>query len=123
MQIDSSLAAIVTGGASGLGAAVARHLAGRGAKVAVMDLDSARGEALAGEIGAVFCRVDVTSEVNVDDAFMRARSANGQERVLVNCAGTADAFKTAGRDKVTGKIGHYALDKFERTIQINLIGT
>jgi NAD(P)-dependent dehydrogenase (short-subunit alcohol dehydrogenase family) len=123
MKIDSSISAIVTGGASGLGEAAARRLAALGAKVSLLDLDSDRGEAVAREIGGVFCRVDITSHAQVLDAFRDARAAFGQERVLVNCAGTADAFKTAGRDKATGEVGHYPLDKFERTIQINLIGT
>ena len=123
MKIDSSTVAVVTGGASGLGAATARRLAALGARVAVFDMDAARGEALASEIGGLFCRVDVTSAADVDAAFARARAAIGQERVLVNCAGTADAFKTASRDKSSGAIGHYPLDRFERTIQINLVGT
>ncbi len=123
MIINSSTVAIVTGGASGLGAAIARRLAALGAKVALFDMDAVRGDALAREIGGVFCKVDVTCESDVDAAFATARAALGQERVLVNCAGTADAVKTAGRDKASGAIRHYPLDSFERTIQINLIGT
>ncbi len=123
MKIDSSTVAIVTGGASGLGAATARRLAGLGARVAVFDRDDGGGAAPAREIGGVFCRVDVTSEPDVDAAFARARSAIGQERVLVNCAGTGNAIKTAGRDKASGAIRHFPLDSFERTIQINLIGS
>jgi NAD(P)-dependent dehydrogenase (short-subunit alcohol dehydrogenase family) len=123
MKIDSSISAIVTGGASGLGEAAARRLAALGAKVAVLDLDSDRGDALAREIGGAFCKVDITSDAQVHDALTSARASVGQERVLVNCAGIADAFKTASRDKATGAIGHHPLDKFERAIQINLIGT
>jgi NAD(P)-dependent dehydrogenase (short-subunit alcohol dehydrogenase family) len=123
MKVDSSTVAVVTGGASGLGAATARRLSELGAQVAVFDMDAVRGDALAREIGGVFCKVDVTSEPDVDAAFARARSAIGQERVLVNCAGTGNAVKTAGRDKASGAIRHFPLDDFERTIQINLIGS
>ena len=102
MQLDSSIAAVVTGGASGLGAATARRLASHGVKVALFDLNAEQGEALAKELGGVFCKVDVTSEEQVDAAFAKARAAHGQERVLVNCAGTGNAVKTASRDKATG---------------------
>jgi NAD(P)-dependent dehydrogenase (short-subunit alcohol dehydrogenase family) len=123
MQLDASIAAIVTGGASGLGAATARRLAGHGVRVALFDLQADLGERVAGEIGGVFCLVDVTKEAEVEAAFARARSLNGQERILVNCAGTGNAYKTAGRDRETGEIKHFPLDAFERIIQINLIGT
>ena len=123
MQLDSSVSAIVTGGASGLGAATVRRLASRGVKVAIFDFNAELGESVAKEVGGVFCKVDVTSEEQVDAAFAKARAANGQERLMVNCAGTGDAIKTAGRDKTTGAAKHYPLAKFERTIQINLIGT
>ena len=123
MQLDSSIAAVVTGGASGLGAATARRLAGHGVKVALFDLNPELGEALAREIGGVFCQVDVTSEEQVDAAFAKARAAHGQERVLVNCAGTGSAVKTASRDKATGEIRHHPLANFEQIIKINLIGT
>ena len=123
MQLDNSIAAIVTGGASGLGAATARRLAGPGVKVALFDLNAELGERVASELGGVFCRVDVTSENEVDAAFARARGLIGQERILINCAGIGGAFKTAGRDRESGEIKHYPLDHFERVIQVNLIGT
>jgi NAD(P)-dependent dehydrogenase (short-subunit alcohol dehydrogenase family) len=123
MQLDGTIAAIVTGGASGLGAATARRLAGHGVKVALFDLNAELGEQVASEIGGVFCRVDVTSEAEVDAAFAQARGRHGQERILINCAGIGGAFKTAGRDRKTGEIKHYPLDHFERVIQVNLIGT
>ncbi len=116
-------AAVVTGGASGLGAATARALAARGVKVAIFDLQADKGEALAAEIGGVFCKVDVTSDDSVDAGFAAARAAHGQERILVNCAGTGNAVKTAGRSKQDGSIKHFPLDAFDRIIQINLIGT
>ena len=123
MQLDSSIAAVVTGGASGLGAATARRLAGHGVKVALFDLNAEQGEALAKELGGVFCKVDVTSDEQVDAGFAKARAAHGQERILVNCAGTGNAVKTAGRDKKTGEPTHFPIDAFNRIIQINLVGT
>ena len=78
MKLNANLSAIVTGGASGLGAATARRLAGHGVKVALFDLNAELGEALAKEIGGVFCQVDVTSEEQVDAGFAKARAALGQ---------------------------------------------
>jgi NAD(P)-dependent dehydrogenase (short-subunit alcohol dehydrogenase family) len=123
MQLDSSISAVITGGASGLGAATARRLAANGVKVALFDLNVEKGEALAAELGGVFCCVDVTSDDQVDTAFAKARAAIGQERILVNCAGTGNAIKTASFDKVTGQPRHFPMADFERIIQINLIGT
>jgi NAD(P)-dependent dehydrogenase (short-subunit alcohol dehydrogenase family) len=116
-------AAVVTGGASGLGEATARALAAAGVKVALFDLNEERGSQVASETGGVFCAVDVTIEASVDEGFKKARSAHGQERILINCAGTSNAIKTASRDRSTGEIKHFPIDKFERLIQINLIGT
>lgn len=123
MKIDDSIAAIVTGGASGLGAATVRTLRKRGAKVAIFDLDADRGEAFAQDIGAVFCKVDITNQDSLDQAFAKARASNGQERILVNCAGIATGEKTAYRDKDTGAAVAHRLASFAKTIQINLIGT
>jgi NAD(P)-dependent dehydrogenase (short-subunit alcohol dehydrogenase family) len=123
MKLDSSISAVITGGASGLGAATARRLAAQGVKVALFDLNEEQGEALARELGGVFCKADVTSEEQVDAAFAKARAAIGQERILVNCAGVGGAFKTASRDKDTGKPKHFPIDAFNRVVQINLIGT
>ena len=123
MKLDSQIAAVITGGASGLGAATARRLAAQGVKVALFDLNEAQGNALARELGGVFCKVDVTSEEQVDAGFAKARAALGQERILVNCAGTGNAIKTASRDKSTGEIRHHPVGGFDRIIQINLIGT
>ncbi len=123
MQLSSDIAAVVTGGASGLGEATARALAERGVRVAILDRDTDRGEKVAGEIGGTFCQVDVTSNEAVDAAFAKAREAHGQERILVNCAGVANAMKTVGRDKETGAIKRYPIHQFELAIQINLIGT
>jgi len=123
MKVDSNTAAVVTGGASGLGAATARALAAKGARVAIFDLQAEKGEAVAAEIGGVFCEVNVTDDASVDAGFAKAREAHGQERVLVNCAGTGNAIKTAGRSKTDGSIKHFPLDAFNWIIQINLVGT
>ncbi|MDO8706450.1 MAG: SDR family NAD(P)-dependent oxidoreductase [Sulfuricaulis sp.] len=123
MKLNNSIAAVVTGGASGLGEAMARCLAKHGVKIALFDMNEAKGEALAKELGGVFCRVNVTSDAEVMAGLAKARAANGQERILVNCAGTGNAFKTASRDKNTGETKHFPIDAFERLIQINLIGT
>jgi len=121
MKLDSNITAVITGGASGLGAATARALAAHGVKVALFDFNAEKGEALAGEIGGVFCKVDVTSDADVDAGFAKSRAALGQERILINCAGTA--VKTASRDKQTREIRHFPIDAFNRIIQINLVGT
>ena len=117
------LSAVVTGGASGLGAATARALAKEGVKVAIFDMNSEKGEAVAAELGGVFCHVNVTDEASVDAGFAKARAVIGQERILVNCAGTGNAIKTASRSNETGDIKHFPLDAFNMIIQINLVGT
>ncbi len=122
MQIDG-VSAVVTGGASGLGEATARALAAKGAKVAIFDRDVERGEKVASEIGGIFCEVDVTSDEKVGAAFDKARGAHGQERILVNCAGVANAVKTVGRDKETKEPKRYPMHQFELAIAINLVGS
>jgi NAD(P)-dependent dehydrogenase (short-subunit alcohol dehydrogenase family) len=117
------ISAVITGGASGLGAATARALAKEGVKVAIFDMNAEKGEAVAAELGGVFCHVNVTDEASVDAGFAKARAAIGQERILVNCAGTGNAIKTASRAKETGEIKHFPLDAFNMIIQINLVGT
>ena len=123
MELNSSVAAVVTGGASGLGEATVRSLAAKGVKVAIFDMNEEKGQKVAGEVGGVFCKCNVTSEEEVDAAFAKAREAHGQERILVNCAGTGNAIKTASRDKNTGETKHFPLDAFNFIIQINLVGT
>jgi len=128
MEVSANTPAIVTGGASGLGAATARAIAAKGAKVAIFDMNEEKGNAMAEELGGVFCKVNVTSEEEVDAGFAKAREAHGQERILVNCAGIGNAIKTASRVKdenggLTGETKHYPLSAFEFVIQVNLIGT
>ncbi len=123
MKLDSGIAAVVTGGASGLGEATARALAAAGVRVALFDMNAERGEAVAAEIGGLFCMADVTSEAAIDAAFLKARAAHGQERILVNCAGTGRSVKTASRNRETGEIQHFPLDLFEQLLRINLVGT
>lgn len=115
--------AVVTGGASGLGEATARALADEGVKIAIFDLNRERGEAVSAAVAGVFCQVDITDDASVEAGFAKARQANGQERILVNCAGRGNAFKTATRSRETGQIVHFPIDAFERIVQINLIGT
>ncbi|NTS63870.1 SDR family NAD(P)-dependent oxidoreductase [Sphingomonas sp. HHU CXW] len=123
MKLDNNVSAVITGGASGLGEATARALAAKGVRVALFDLNEAKGEAVAAELGGVFCKVNVIDEASVDAGFEKARTANGQERILVNCAGTGNAIKTASRSKEDGSIKHFPLDAFNAIIQINLVGT
>jgi len=116
----SGASAIVTGGASGIGAASARLLAKRGAKVVVADLQADKGEALAKEIGGAFCKVDVTNTDDIVNAVEMAKSM-GPLRVLVNSAGIGWAQRTVGKD---GKYESAAnLDAFKKVIAINLIGS
>lgn len=119
----SGVAAIVTGGASGLGEATARALAASGARVTIFDLNVERGSAVALEIGGAFVEVNVTDEVSLDKGFEVARSTHGQERILVNCAGIATGEKTASRDRATGAIAAHRIASFAKTVSINLVGT
>ncbi|PPE71815.1 3-hydroxy-2-methylbutyryl-CoA dehydrogenase [Solimonas fluminis] len=123
MKIDSSLAAVVTGGASGLGLATVKALRQAGAEVAIFDLNEDVGQKAAAETGALFCQCDVLSDESVDAAYAKARAAHGQERVLVCCAGGGNAIPTARRDKNTGEINIFPSDKFEWVLKLNTVGT
>ncbi|NJC40873.1 NAD(P)-dependent dehydrogenase (short-subunit alcohol dehydrogenase family) [Brevundimonas alba] len=123
MKLDGSIAAVVTGGASGLGEGTARAIAATGARVALFDLNEEAGERIAAEIGGVFCKVDVTDDASVAAAFDKARAAHGQERLTVNCAGIASGQKTVSRKKDTGEIRAHDMATFERTVRVNLFGT
>ncbi|PKB14349.1 NAD(P)-dependent dehydrogenase (short-subunit alcohol dehydrogenase family) [Novosphingobium kunmingense] len=103
MKIDNSIAAVVTGGASGLGRASAEALAAAGARVAIFDVNEAGGEEVAKAIGGIFCKVDITSEDSVVAGFEKARAAHGQERILVHCAVVTGGGKTVSFDKETGR--------------------
>ena len=102
MKLEEGMAAVVSGGASGLGKASATALAEAGLKVAIFDVNSADGEAHASAIGGTFCHVDITDEESVVAGFARAREAHGQERVTVHCAMTSRRGKTLGWEKETG---------------------
>jgi NAD(P)-dependent dehydrogenase (short-subunit alcohol dehydrogenase family) len=123
VKIDSSIAAVVTGGASGLGEASARALAAKGARVALFDLNEERAQQVAKEIGGVACKVDVSDEASVEAGFAKARDAHGQERVLVCCAGIGTIGKTVRRDRESGEISHLPVDLYLKTIKVNLLGT
>ncbi|GAA4051677.1 SDR family NAD(P)-dependent oxidoreductase [Parerythrobacter jejuensis] len=123
MEVGANTPAVVTGGASGLGAATARALAAKGVKVAIFDMNEEKGNAMAEELGGVFCKVNVTSDEEVDAGFAKAREAHGQERILVNCAGIGNAIKTASRSREDGSIKHFPLSAFDFVIQVNLVGT
>lgn len=123
MQLGRDVSAIVTGGASGLGAATARALAAKGVRVAVCDVNEAAGQAVAKEIGGVFARCDVTNEESIEKALATARAAHGQERILVNCAGIVIGKRVARRVKETGGIEPHDVASFARTVGVNLIGT
>jgi NAD(P)-dependent dehydrogenase (short-subunit alcohol dehydrogenase family) len=114
----SGISAIVTGGASGLGAATAALLAQNGAKVTLFDLNEEAGKAHAAAIGGLFVAVNVTDEASVDAGIAAAEAAHGPARVLVNCAGIAPAIKTVGRE-----FAPHPIDAFRRAIEINLIGS
>jgi NAD(P)-dependent dehydrogenase (short-subunit alcohol dehydrogenase family) len=110
-------AAIVTGGASGLGAETARYLARAGAKVAVLDRNIALAQEIAAEIAGVAIACDISDAQSAETAIAQAREVHGATRVLVNCAGVGDAQRIVGRN------GPMSLEAFSRVININLIGT
>jgi NAD(P)-dependent dehydrogenase (short-subunit alcohol dehydrogenase family) len=118
MELNGATA-LVTGGASGLGAACVRRFAAQGARVMIVDLNAGAGEQLAGEIGAAarFVRADVTSESEVQAAVDTATGAFGALHIVVSCAGIV----TVGR--TLGKHGPHTLDAFRDTIMVNLVGT
>ena len=122
MQL-SGVSAVVTGGASGLGEAMVRALSAEGVAVAIFDVSREKGEALSAEVGGMFCEVDITNSASVEAGFAKARASQGQERILVSCAGRGNTFKTVTRSRETGQISQFPIDAFEKIVQINLIGT
>jgi NAD(P)-dependent dehydrogenase (short-subunit alcohol dehydrogenase family) len=116
MQVKGH-AAIVTGGGSGLGAATARALAGKGAKVAVLDVNEAAAKAVAEEIGGIAIACDVADARSGEAAVAQAKEKHGVARIAINCAGIGPAAR------IVGKEGAMPLDQFRRVIEVNLIGT
>lgn len=116
MKLDTTCA-VITGGASGLGEATARHFAAQGAKVALFDLNEDTGNKLAADLGGTFHKVDVTDEDDVAAAISGAKAAMGRITACVNCAGIAPAATTIG------KKGPHPLHTFRKTIDINLVGS
>ena len=117
MKLNADMSAVVTGGASGLGAGVVRHLRERGVSTALFDMDEDRGQQMATETGSTFIKVDVSDSASVRAGFAAARTAHGQERLVVNCAGIAPAMKTVSRGQA------HDPDLFAKVIAINLIGS
>jgi NAD(P)-dependent dehydrogenase (short-subunit alcohol dehydrogenase family) len=113
----SGHSAIITGGASGLGAATAEAIAAAGGKIALFDMNAEKGEALAKKLGGVFCAVNVADEASVSAGLDKAVAAIGIPRILINCAGVAIGEKTVGKN------GPHKLDSYRRVIEINLVGT
>src|SRR5262249_21221240 len=120
MQLGKDIAAVVTGGASGLGAATAMALAAKGVRVAILDLNAELGDKLAREISGTFAKCDVTSEASVDAALAAARKAHGQERILINCAGIGIAKRITRRVKETNAIEPHDIASFTQVIHVNL---
>lgn len=110
-------AAVITGGASGLGEATARYFAENGAQVTLIDRDAGRGPRVASEIGGTFVETDVTDEASVQAAIDTATEKMGKITAAVNCAGIAFAIKTIGRD------GPHPLPAFRKTVDVNLVGS
>src|SRR5665213_4153408 len=123
MKIDSSLSAVVTGGASGLGLATVKALRASGAKVAIFDLNEEAGARVAAEEGAVFCKVDIMSEESAVAGFEAARAANGQERTLIHCAVFTKGGKTIAKDKETGGFKRFSTEDYAVSAQGVLVAS
>ena len=117
MKIEGQ-AALVTGGGSGLGEAVARELARQGARVAVLDVNAEGAARVAAEIGGLACRCDITDTASVSAALDAAEAAHGPARVLMNIAGIGGARRIVGKDGSPAP-----LEDFERVVRVNLVGT
>lgn len=113
----SGIAAVVTGGASGMGAATARHLASLGAKVALLDINAENCAAVASEIGGAALTCDITDPASTEAALQDAKARHGAARLVVNCAGIAPGARIVGRN------GPHDLALFRKVIEVNLIGT
>jgi len=113
----NNVPAIVTGGASGLGEGTARFLAAKGAKVAILDVQMEKAEAVAKDIGGIAIKCDVTSAESAEQAIAQAREAHGACGIAINCAGIGSPSRILGRD------GPMSLDFFNKVIQVNLVGS
>lgn len=123
MRIDSSISAVVTGGASGLGLATVKALREAGAKVAIFDMNAEAGAKAAAETGSLFCEANVLSDESLDAAFDKARAANGQERILISCAGGGNAMTTVRKDKESGAMKVFPTAEFAKVVSLNAVGT
>ena len=123
MRIDGNMAAVVTGGASGLGRASAEALAQAGVKVAIFDVNEEKGEEVARAIGGLFCKVDITSEESVVAGFAKARGAHGQERICVHCAMTSRRGKTLAYDKQAGRLKRLSTEDYIYGVQGILVAS
>ena len=117
MKLDKNIAAMVSGGASGLGAAVVKHLRDRKVKTALLDRDEDAGRQISFDTGSTFLKVDVSDSQSVRTALSAARDKNGQEQLVVNCAGIAPAMKTVSRGTA------HDPDLFSQVIAVNLLGS
>jgi NAD(P)-dependent dehydrogenase (short-subunit alcohol dehydrogenase family) len=123
LKLDASIAAVVTGGASGLGLATVKALRALGTKVAIFDLNAELGEKVALETGAMFCRADILSDESLELAFAKSRAALGAARILVACAGGGNALSTLRRDRATGAFSIFPTAEFARVVALNAVGT
>ena len=123
MKLTNDIAAVITGGASGLGEATARAFAAKGVKVGIFDMNAERGQQVAKDIGGTFVKVNVADEASVDAGFEAVRAANGTERLLINCAGIGLGMKTVSRKRDTGAILAHDVAAYKRVLDINLFGS
>lgn len=123
MKIEKDFAAVVTGGASGLGRATAEALAKEGVKVAIFDINEILGQEVASEIGGLFVRVDITDEQSVLDGFAAARAAHGQERICVHCAMTSRRGKTLAYDKESGQFRRTSTEDYAAGVEGILVAS
>ena len=117
MQLDATKTAVVTGGASGLGAATAEALAARGVHVTIFDMNAEAGEKKAAELGGQFAKVNVSDSESVAAGFAKVAEARGSLDIVVNCAGIGDAQKTVGKE------GAHDPAVFAKVINVNLVGS
>lgn len=123
MQLNENIAAVVSGGASGMGEATVRALREKKVRVAILDRNGERGNLIAKETGAFYVEVDVTNEDSVVRAFEKARQEIGQERILVHTPGGGARGITAWRNPDSGKIERHSFANFEQSVKLNLCGS